>query len=138
MSFEIDSISNEISAAEPEKSKIQPPPPPINAPATMLPKEQIRKFPSNWEFINKVVKRSINQIHSTLFLLLEDFLFILKSQISFVSRTRGVKDSVLDTLSVDPALFEGSPERRRGSHTGGSAGKMNGQKASFKKSQSFC
>ena len=55
-----------------------------------------------------------------------------------MSRTRGVKECVLDTLTVDPTQYEGSPERRRGSHTGGSAGKMNGQKASFKKSSSFC
>ena len=64
--------------------------------------------------------------------------FSFKAQICFVSRTRGVKECVLDTLTVDPTQYEGSPERRRGSHTGGSAGKMNGQKASFKKSSSFC
>ena len=64
--------------------------------------------------------------------------FMFKSQISFVCRTRGVKEGVMDTLTVDPTQFEGSPERRRGSHTGSPAGKSNGRKESFKKSSSFC
>ena len=68
----------------------------------------------------------------------ENFCFIFKSQISFVSRTRGVKEGVVDTLSVDPTQFEGSPERRRGSHTGSPAGRNGSRKESFKKSSSFC
>ncbi|CAB3983519.1 Rac guanine nucleotide exchange factor JJ [Paramuricea clavata] len=60
------------------------------------------------------------------------------SQISFVSRTRGVKEGVLDTLSVDSTQFEGSPEIRRGSHTGSPAGRSSSRKESFKKSSSFC
>ncbi|XP_028413190.1 uncharacterized protein LOC114536033 isoform X2 [Dendronephthya gigantea] len=59
------------------------------------------------------------------------------SHISFVSRTRGVKDTVLDTLAVEPAPFESDIERRRGSHSGSFATRSNSRKE-FKKSSSFC